>query len=79
MYYEPTNAMYNLINNLAGLINKEDTAMSNKKKPKNELLFDIQMKIQELYQEIINILSGKKGELRQLIGGQLSARLYSNI
>lgn len=79
MYYEPTNAMYNLINNLAGLINKKDTAMSNKKKPKNELLFDIQMKIQELYQEIINILSGKKGELRQLIGGQLSARLYSNI
>jgi hypothetical protein len=53
--------------------------MSNKKKPKNELLFDIQMKIQELYQEIINILSGKKGELRQLIGGQQSARLYSNI
>jgi hypothetical protein len=72
MYYEPTNAMYNLINNLAGLINKEDTAMSNKKKPKNELLFDIQMKIQELYQEIINILSGKKGELRQLIGGRFS-------
>ena len=70
MYYEPTNAMYNLINSLAGSINREDTQMSKKKKPKNDLLFDMQIKIQELYDEIIQILSGKKGELRQLIGGR---------
>jgi hypothetical protein len=70
MYYEPTNAMYNLINSLAGSINRDDTQMSKKKKPKNDLLFDMQIKIQELYEEIIQILSGKKGELRQLIGGR---------
>lgn len=72
MYFEPINAYYNMINNIVDRINKADTAMSNKKKPKNKLLFDLQMEIQKLYDEVIAILSGKKGRLRQLIGGQIN-------
>ena len=79
MYFEPINAYYNMINNLVDKINKADTVMANKKKPKNKLLFDLQMQIQKLYDEVIAILSGKKGRLRQLIGGQQSALCYSNI
>ena len=59
-----------MMNNLVDKINKSDTVMSNKKKPKNKLLFDLQMEIQKMYDEIIAILSGKKGRLRQLVGGQ---------
>lgn len=70
MYFEPINAYYNMMNNLVDKINKSDTVMSNKKKPKNKLLFDLQMEIQKMYDEIIAILSGKKGRLRQLVGGQ---------
>ena len=70
MYFEPINAYYNMMNNLVDKINKSDTVMANKKKPKNKLLFDLQMEIQKLYDEIIAILSGKKGRLRQLVGGQ---------
>ena len=70
MYFEPINGYYNMMNNLVDKINKSDTVMSNKSKLKNRLLFDIQMEQQKLYDEIIAIMSGKKGRLRQLIGGQ---------
>ena len=72
MYFEEVNAYYNMINNLVDKINKSDTTMSNKKKPKNKLLFDIQMEVQKLYDEIVSIMSGKKGRLRQLIGGRFN-------
>ena len=78
MYFEPINAYYNMINKCVSKINESSTSMANKKKPKNELLFDLQEQIQKLYDEVIAILSGKKGRLRQLIGGQL-ALCYSNI
>ena len=69
MHFEPINAIYNLINNLASQINKNKTNIAKKKKPKNTLLFDIQKEYMALYDEIIAILSGKKGKLRQLTGG----------
>lgn len=72
MYFEEVNAYYNMMNNLVDKINKADTIMSNKKKPKNKLLFDIQMEMQKLYDEIISILSGKKGRLRQAISGRFN-------
>lgn len=70
MYFEPINAMYNIMNKLVSEINKNNTMFSRKKKPKNQLLFDLQCKYGELYTEIEAILSGKKGTLRSLIGGR---------
>lgn len=78
MYFEPLNAMYNMMNSLVSMINKSTTNMNKKKKPKNNLLFDLQMQYQKLYDEIIDICSGKKGSLRQLTGGQHQALCCSN-
>ena len=59
--FEGTNALYNMLANLAAKVNDDRTIMSRKLKPKNQLLFDMQMKYQKLYGELIKILSGKKG------------------
>ena len=69
MYFEPINGIYNMMNKLVYEINKNRTSLQRKKKPKNMLLFDLQMKYSELYKEVEDILDGKKGRIRQLIGG----------
>ena len=80
MYFEPLNAMYNLMNNLVTKINRNTTTIDKKKKPKNALLFGLQKEYQRLYDEIIAICSGKKGQLRQLTGGQQNQALcYRNV
>ena len=61
----------NMMANIAARINDDKTAMNRKKKPKNQLLFDLQMKYRELYDEIRKIISGKKGSIRALFGGRL--------
>ena len=58
-----------MMNKLVYEINKNRTSLQRKKKPKNMLLFDLQMKYSELYKEVEDILDGKKGRIRQLIGG----------
>lgn len=68
--FEGTNALYNMLANLAAKVNDDRTIMSRKLKPKNQLLFDMQMKYQKLYGELIKILSGKKGTIQQLFGGR---------
>lgn len=78
MYYEPTNGIYNMINKHVHSINNDRRKLNRDPKVKNSELFKVQMKIMELTDEIMNILTGKKGQLRMLVGGQ-SARLYSNI
>lgn len=70
LHYEGTNALYNIIANLAARVNNDRMMMSRKKKSKNELLFDMQMKYKELYDELTKIISGKKGSIRQLFGGR---------
>lgn len=72
MYFEATNAIYNMMNSLVTRINKKNTRIDTRKRIKNKLLFDLQIQVQELYDEILKILSGKKGELRQLIGGRFN-------
>ena len=72
MYFEPTNAYYNLINKLVDELNKANTVMANKHKRVYRLLFDLQMQVQKLYDEITAILSGKKGKLRQCLGGRFN-------
>lgn len=69
-HFEGTNAIYNMMANIASRINDDKTAMNRKKKPKNQLLFDLQMKYKELYDEVTKIISGKKGSIRALFGGR---------
>ena len=70
MPYEATNALYNMMNNLVTQINNDKNRSGRAKKPKNQLLCDLQMKYMELYNEIEAILSSKKGKIRTLIGGR---------
>lgn len=70
LHYEGTNAIYNMMANIAAKINDDKTKMNRARKPKNQLLFDLQMKFKELYDEIVKIMSGKKGSIRQLFGGR---------
>lgn len=72
LFYEPINGMYNMINKYVHEINKDKTKMDRKKKLKNDLLFNLQIKYMELYAEIEAILSGKKGKLRSLVGGRFN-------
>lgn len=74
--FEGTNSIYNMMARLVWTINKDDLRMQNKKKPKNDLLYGLQMKYNELYDEIKNIISGKKGTLRSCLTGRynMSAR-----
>lgn len=61
LHFEGTNAIYKVMTKLASDINMDKTKMDKKVKPKNQLLFDFQMKFKELYDELTKILSGKKG------------------
>ena len=73
MYYEPVNGMYNMINRHVHLINRDKRKYDQDEKIKNSELFQTQMKYMELVTEIMNILTGKKGQLRSLLAGQISA------
>ena len=69
-HYEGTNAIYNIMARIASVINDDRTKMNSKSKPKNQLLFELQMKFKELYDELVKILSGKKGTIRATFGGR---------
>ena len=69
-HLESTNAIYNLMTKLASYINDDNMLMTAKSKPKNQLLFELQIQFKRLYDEITKILSGKKGTIRQLFGGR---------
>ena len=68
--FEKTNATYNMMAKLVSKINTTKLRINRKAKQKNQLLWDLQCKQQELYQELEDILSGKKGIVRQLLGGR---------
>lgn len=70
MVYEPCNAIYSMMNKLATMINKNATKIQREPKVKNQQLFNLQTKFMELYGELENILSGKKGDFRCLLGGR---------
>ena len=74
-HFEGTNALYNILARLAGIINNDKTIMSRKNKPKNQLLIDMQKKYQDLYGELVKILSGKKGTRPNRLYGSL----YRNV
>ena len=70
LYFEPTNGMYNMINRLVHSINNNKRKMDNNLRIKNQELFEVQMKYMELVGEILQILTGKRGQLRMLVGGR---------
>lgn len=74
MYFEATNAIFNIIANLVKRVNTDHKVKGNiKRKPINQLLYNIQDNYNQLYEEIVAILSGKKGTIRTLFGGNLKA------
>lgn len=70
MSYEPTNAMYMMMNKLRTSVNRTKTRIDKNKKTKNQQLYKLQIKYMELYAELEVGLSGKKGDFRCLIGGR---------
>lgn len=68
--FEGTNGIYNIICRLVATINKDQLKMNKKRKAKDQLLYDVQVKYNELYKELENVISGKKGSIRSLIGGR---------
>lgn len=67
--FEGTNGIYNMMCRLVATINKDNLKMNRKRKAKDQLLYDLQVKFNELYKELENVISGKKGSIRSLIGG----------
>ena len=72
LHYEGTNAIFKILTSLAAKINNDRLTINRNKKTKNELLYDFQMKVKELFDEINKILSGKKGSCRALFGGRFN-------
>lgn len=70
--FEGTNATYNIMARLAANINNTKYKFTRKKKPKDQLLFDLQNKFNDLYNEVINIMAGKKGNIRTCFGGRVN-------
>lgn len=72
LFYEDTNKLYTIMTKLAAQINKDNLKIFRALKPKSQLLFDLQMKYNDLYNELMNTLSGKKGNFRSLFSGRLN-------
>lgn len=78
--HEATNAYYNSINTKVTALNRsklmEETAKSNGastgpiRKNIQKMLLELQLKLDKLYNEIIDIIKGKKGNIRSLFGGR---------
>lgn len=72
-YFEGANALYNAMAKFAGQINQKNLAMMRRaKKPKDQLLWDLQEKYNELYASIEETLAKKKGVIRASYGGRFN-------
>ena len=72
MYYEKTNGYYSMMVKQAFWINKNKRKIDRTPKMKNQQLYRFQKKYMELYDEIINIVSDKRGEFRSLVSGRFT-------
>ena len=70
MYFERCTAIYNMMVKEAHHVNRTDTKANRTPKVKAQELFKLQMKFNELYTEVVQILNGKRGQLRMLVGGR---------
>ena len=70
-YFEGSNSDYKIMINLSLLIN-DTSCVRSRKKTKNELLYEFQMKANHLIKDLDAVLSGKKGTIRGLFGGRFN-------
>ena len=68
--FESTNADFNILAKLAATINKDNLSFYRNEKYQSRLLWDMQVHLTRLSDEIVNILSGKKGIMRSTISGR---------
>jgi hypothetical protein len=68
--FEGNNALYNVIAGLAAKLNSDKIFSRGRKKPTNQILYDIQMKYMEIYADLEKIIAQKKGYIRSLNGGR---------
>lgn len=61
MYFEKCSAMYNMMVKLANQVNRYKTYNDRLPKVKSQAMFNLQMKYNDLYDEILAIMSGKRG------------------
>lgn len=72
-YFEEANACYNILAKLAYTINKSDMQMTKRtKKPKSDLLWEMQTQFNKLEKDIEESLARKKGQIRSLFGGRMN-------
>lgn len=72
LFFEGTNANYNLLARLANLINKDELKMNRKRKPKYVLIYNAQTEFNIIYKELVDTLAQKKGAIRSLFGGRFN-------
>lgn len=70
MFYEPSNALYNIINKHVYSINNTKRKIDQSITHKNQELYKVQMKFMELVNLELDLMSGKKGQIRSLLGGR---------
>lgn len=68
--HEDSNPKFNIINKMATKLNSRDLEMENNEIVIEDLLKSLQDAVMALYEYITNILTGKKGNIRQLFGGR---------
>lgn len=69
--FQDTNKYFNIMAMLGAIINhKESIKGRRSKKTRNQLLYDLQFNLMEIYDEVIKIMSSKKGIIRSLYGGR---------
>lgn len=69
--FQDTNKNFNIMAMLGSLLNNKDSIKGKKaKKTRNQLLYDLQVNFNEVYDEVVKIMSSKKGIIRSLYGGR---------
>ena len=69
--YEKTNDNFAIISSLVNRLNNDKLSINRHPKLKLQLMYDIQIEYNEVYNEIKNMFSGKKGDVRQAAGVDL--------
>ena len=68
--FEDTNQLYSMMSRLVLQLNDKKFRGMRRNKDRNQLLYDLTVRLQELYASIEEILSGKKGAIRGVFSGR---------
>jgi DNA-directed RNA polymerase beta' subunit len=68
--FEKNNATFNILSSLGAQLNNDELSIYRNEKLQNQLLWDMQVKLSELSDEIIRILADKRGVMRSTISGR---------